>query len=314
MSNPTSLTRRGLIAAGAAGMAGALATPAAAFQTAERKRSLRFAHLTDMHVQPEKRAGEGFAKCLQHVHELKDEPGLIVTGGDLIMDSAGATAERTQAQWDVFTKVVRENCKLPIRHTIGNHDVFGIYDRAKNAADPRFDEKWPCEVLELERPYYSFDQGGWHFVVLESTFALEKGYTAKLDDAQFEWLESDLAATPKSTPVVVVSHIPILMVCAIFDGKNEESGNWVIPGSYMHIDARKITDLFLKHPNVKLCLSGHEHQIDRVVYNDVTYYCSGAVSANWWEGRYFQCDYGYALVDLFNDGTFEIEYAKYDWK
>lgn len=278
------------------------------------RRSLRLAFATDSHVQPEKGAAEGWAACLRHIHEQKDRPDLIVTGGDLIMDAFAATPERSKVQWDLFVQAIQQNCTLPIRHTIGNHDVFGWADRAKYEKDPRFGKAWACQALSMEKPYYFFDQGGWRFVVLDSTFPAGAGYTARLDDAQFEWLSGVLDSTPKSTPICVFSHIPILMVCAIFDGQNERSGNWVIPGSYMHIDARRIKDLFLKHPNVKLCLSGHEHQVDRAVYNGVTYVCGGAVSAAWWGGKYFQCTYGYMLVDLFADGSFACDYASFDWK
>lgn len=278
------------------------------------KRSLRFAFATDPHVQPEGGATAGWNACLKHLSAQKDRPELLVTGGDLIMDAFGATPERTQAQWDVFLRGIRDHVKVPVRHALGNHDVFGWGNRAKYASDKRFGKAWACELLGLQKPYYSFDQGGWHFIVLDSTFPAGGGYTAKLDEEQFAWLQSDLAKTPKDTPVVVVSHIPILMVCAIFDGENEKSGNWVIPGSYMHIDARRIKDLFLKHPNVKLCLSGHEHQIDEVVYNGVNYVCGGAVSAAWWGGNYFQCTFGYNLVDLYTDGSFEVAYVPFDPK
>jgi 3',5'-cyclic AMP phosphodiesterase CpdA len=82
----------------------------------------------------------------------------------------------------------------------------------------------------------------------------------------------------------------------------------------MHIDARRIKDLFREHPNVKLALSGHIHLKDRVDYNSVTYLCNGAVSGSWWGGPYQECPPGYALVDLFSDGSFEYEYRTFGWK
>jgi len=44
---------------------------------------------------------------------------------------------------------------------------------------------------------------------------------------------------------------------------------------------------------------------DRIEYNGVTYLCNGAVSGNWWRGAYQECEPGYALLDLYDDGTFE---------
>ncbi len=82
----------------------------------------------------------------------------------------------------------------------------------------------------------------------------------------------------------------------------------------MHKDCLELKDLFAQHPNVKLCLSGHLHLLDRVDYNGVTYLCNGAVSGNWWKGRHKDCDEGYAVIDLYDDGSFEHQYVKYGWK
>lgn len=297
-------------------VAGALLPSLGAAQAApSRKKSLRIAHLTDIHVQPEKGAPQGMAKALEHALGQSDKPGLLLTGGDLIMDSFGASKERTKEQWAVFHSVLGKDPGVPVRHTVGNHDVWGWSQFEANKDDPMFGKAWACHELGLERPYYSFDQAGWHFIVLDSTFP--KGgnsYAAKLDEEQFEWLVGDLASTPTETPVFVSSHIPIISICSMFDGENEKTGNWVIPGNWVHIDARRIKDLFRKHSNVKVCISGHEHLLDEVVYNGVHYFCNGAVSAAWWGGDYQEVTYGYTLIDLFEDGTFENRYVPYGWE
>jgi 3',5'-cyclic AMP phosphodiesterase CpdA len=308
-------------ATGAAGLAlglgGSLqSAQAASAPKPDGKRVLRIAHLTDIHVQPERKAGEGMAACLQHVQSAKEKPDVIFTGGDLVMDSLGADEARVRTQWDVFTKVLRGECSLPVEHCIGNHDVWGLKKKdSKTTGDERlYGKKWAVEALGLPSRYRSFDRAGWHMIVLDSTFPVENGYTAKLDNEQFEWLQSDLKSVDPKKPVLVLSHIPILCAAAYFDDDNEKSGDWVVPGAWMHIDARKIKDLFLKHPNVKLCLSGHIHLVDRVDYLGVTYLCNGAVCGGWWKGPYQECDAGYALVDLYADGSFENQYVTYGWK
>lgn len=306
------LSRRDLLAASAAGIL--MPSLAKGAFRADRKRVLRIAHLTDIHVQPEKGAPEGMEAALQHALAQQDKPDLIFTGGDLIMDALGQTRERTKTQWDLFTKVMG-GVKIPVEHTIGNHDVWGWGKRDVYSKEPEYGKKWACDVLSLAKPYRSFDRAGWHFIVLDSTFMKEgSGYTAKLDDEQFEWLTGDLKSVPKETPIMVVSHIPIVAACPMFDGDNEKSGDWVIPGAWMHLDARKIKNEFRKYSNVKLCVSGHIHLIDQVVYNDVTYFCNGAVSGGWWGGDYQECTYGYALVDLYDDGSFENRYVPFGWK
>lgn len=306
------ITRRSVLASTVSGVL--LPTITRANPNLNRKRSLRIAHLTDIHVQPERGAPEGMEAALAHAVGQKDKPDLIFTGGDLIMDSFGATKERTKEQWDIFARVMG-GVKLPVEHTIGNHDVWGWGSREKYSKEPEYGKKWACDILGLKKPFRSFDRAGWHFIVLDSTYMKEPtGYTARLDDEQYEWLKGDLAATDPKTPIMVVSHIPIIAICSFFDGENEKSGDWTIPGSWMHIDARRIKDAFKKHPNVKICVSGHEHLLDQVVYNGVNYFCNGAVCGAWWAGDYHECTYGYALIDLYDDGSFENKYVAYGWK
>ena len=277
-------------------------------------RVLRIAHLTDIHVQPELLAAKGMEACLAHVQAQPDKPDIIFTGGDLIMDALGASRDRVKTQWDIFGSVLKANLELQIRHCVGNHDVWGWNDRAKYRGEHLFGKQWAKDALELESTYYSFDQAGWHFIVLDSTHPLAlNGYTAKLDEEQFLWLEDDLANTPHETPIFVLSHIPIISACAYFDGNNEASGDWAIPGMWMHIDARRIKDLFAKHSNVQLCVSGHIHLVDQVLYNGVNYCCNGAVCADWWKGDYQECTFGYALIDLYSDGSFFNRYVPFDW-
>ena len=81
-----------------------------------------------------------------------------------------------------------------------------------------------------------------------------------------------------------------------------------------HQDAKRLVDLFKRHPNVKLCLSGHLHLVEKIEYAGVTYISSGAVCGNWWHGDHHKTDEGYLIADFFNDGSFESQYVAYGWK
>lgn len=307
MSDRPSFTRREMLAASlATTLLGATATRAETPFVAASDRVLRFAHLTDVHVQPEKRGGEGLAACLRHVQSQADKPELIVFGGDNVMsvDSEDGSA-RADVQLDLWKKVLRDECNLPVLTTIGNHDI-----RDNKQVDGK---KWALDAYSLSARYYTHDRAGWRFVFLDSTLPAEKGYAGKLDDEQFEWLQGVLNDTPKSTPICVVSHIPIIAACAYFDGENEKTGNWQIPGSWVHIDARRIKDLFYKHSNVRLCLSGHMHLADEITYLGVKYACNGAVCGNWWDGSYHEFGPAYALVDLYSDGSSKVSLTGYGW-
>jgi 3',5'-cyclic AMP phosphodiesterase CpdA len=279
----------------------------------QRKKVLRIAHLTDVHVQPEQGAPHGMARALQHAQNLADKPDVIFNGGDSIMDALGADKARTKTQWQVWQSVLRNECSLPIEHCIGNHDVWGWELKNKIAPDKLYGKQWALEEFALASRYRSFELAGWHFIVLDSTHPAPQGYIGKLDEPQFEWLEEDLQKTPHTTPVCVLSHIPIICFCCFFDGENEteKSGDWKVPGAWMHIDARRIKNLFHRHANVKLCLSGHIHLQDRVDYLGVKYLCNGAVSGNWWDGSYQEFPPAYVIVDLFDDGTSENEFVPY---
>jgi Icc protein len=319
----TSITRResiitlGTAAAGAM-LWGALPKPSLAEAgPPARRRSLRLAHLTDFHVEPELRAGEGMAACLHHAQQLADKPDLILTGGDHIMDSYDADDARTTLQWNLWHSVLKHDCSLPVRSCIGNHDVWGwSKSRSKTTgSEPNWGKRRATEMLHLDERYYSFDQAGWRFIVLDSVHNLpdQEGYIGKLDEPQFAWLKQTLADTPSTTPILILSHIPILSATAILWADRPDD-DFRVSRALMHSDCMQLKDLFAQHPNVKLCLSGHLHSCDRVDYNGVTYLCNGAVCGNWWRGRHHDCDEGYAALNLYNDGTFDHEYITYGWK
>jgi Icc protein len=315
----------GLGAAALAGLGGLAcvrgddAKPAAAALAAKgaaRKRSLRVAHLTDIHLNGERDAERWTAKAFAAVQSMEDPPTLILNGGDCVMDAYSAPIERAREERKLWRDTIARECSLPIEHVVGNHDVWG-WDRPKSGAtgkEPHYGKAWSLEMLGLEKRYRFFDRAGWRFIVLDSVHPrVDVGYEGRLDEEQFAWLANALASTPPTTPVAVVSHIPILAACVFLDGENEKRGDWVVRASWMHIDARRLKDLFARHANVKTALSGHVHLLERVAYNGVTYLCDGAVCGNWWKGSYQETPPGYAIIDLFDDGSVEREYVQYGW-
>ncbi len=278
-------------------------------------RVLRFAHLTDSHIQPELRAEAGVASCLRHVQDRTDAPTLLVTGGDLIMDSFAEGFDRTKQQWGLFTGAFKRECSIEVRHCIGNHDIWG-WNKAKSKT--KGDEKgwgksWATEALGLERAYYSFAKAGWRFVILDSVLPFEDRYLGGLDDAQYEWLSAELS-TNAAQPTVVISHIPILSVVAMMaDGKLQDN-KFVLPAASVFTDGARVHRLLKQHRQVKACVSGHIHMNERIELDGLTYICDGAVSGAWWKGRKERCGEGYGLFDLYDDGSFKHEYVEYGWK
>lgn len=305
--------RNFLRSAALTGGAMALAQTSLKAETPRARRSLRIAHLTDIHVMPGKGAPEGMAKAFQHAQSLPDKPDFIFNGGDCVMDALKRDKSEVAAQWSEWQGVLKNELELPMHSAIGNHDVWG-WARSDRQNNVEYGKRWAMDELGLEERYYSFVQGGWQFIVLDSVHSdlkSERGYTARLDEAQFEWLGATLDDLDSKKPICVLSHIPIISFCPFLDGDNEVEGDWRVPGPWMHIDARRIKDLFSGHPNVKVGLSGHIHLADEVKYLDVTYLCNGAVSGGWWDGNYQEFPPAYVIVDLFEDGSVQSQYVPY---
>jgi 3',5'-cyclic AMP phosphodiesterase CpdA len=317
----SNLSRRdalGTLGAAAATLAGApLARAASSVDDAPRPAPpapapLRVAHITDMHVDANKGSEQGLAACLDHIHARTLPVDLVINTGDTVMCVNGVDEAAARTQWDIAARTFDARCRLPVLHCIGNHDSWTWGDPAPDA--PRRGKGWCLEALKMPGRYYRRDVGAWSFIALDSVTPVDaKSYTGRLDPDQAAWLAAELAAIPAARPVCILSHIPILTACGFFDGQRLKGGQWTIPGSWMHEDALALTDLFLKHPNVKTCLSGHMHQVERIDFQAVSYICSGAVSAGWWGGTFRQCDYGYSLVELFPDGRVEFAYETFGW-
>jgi 3',5'-cyclic-AMP phosphodiesterase len=269
---------------------------------------LRIAHITDVHIQSIIGAVNGFEKCLHHIQNLPQKPDFIINSGDCIMDAHGHKASKVKHQWELFRKVIEGENSLPIYSCVGNHDIC-----CEGQSESNFDDgkKWAMDEMQLSKSYYSFEKNDWHFTVLDSVQKKNDGswYTANLGESQMEWLANDLKKTTK--PTLVISHIPILSACVFFDGQNMKNERWEVPGSWMHIDSKAIAELFHKNKQTKLAISGHIHLTDRVDYNGVSYLCNGAVSGRWWSGKYQHTPPGYAIIDLFEDGSFSNTYQTY---
>ncbi|QOI99141.1 MAG: metallophosphoesterase [Phycisphaeraceae bacterium] len=317
------ITRRGFLAGSAALAAGAVSRRAHASENPTPGNpiapTLRIAHVTDTHIQPERAADQGVAHALRHLHDHHQGLDLVITGGDSIMDAFAATRDRTQRQWDLWSNALKEHCPTPVASVIGNHDIWG-WDKPKSGTlgtEPGWGKKWVCDIFGREKPYTSRDAKGWHVVLLDSV-RVDKddpnGYEAFLDEEQFEWLDRDLGKAGPQTPVLIVSHIPILAACVFAGAKPNDKGDVVTTGGLRHTDFPRLNDLFRKHKNVKLCLSGHIHLLDRVEYDGVTYICAGAVSGRWWQGDHRNTPPGYSTVDLAPDGSFTYRYHPTGWQ
>ncbi|TDQ07475.1 metallophosphoesterase family protein [Pedobacter metabolipauper] len=269
---------------------------------------LRIAHLTDIHLKNELNAPAKFEKCLHHVQQQSPKVDFILNGGDIVFDMNKENIDTINNQWNLLEKIQKSELSVPVYYCLGNHDIWWQEDNKKEAI---YGKKYALDRLKLAKPYYSVIKGGWKFILLDSVHLDIDGtwYIGKLGDEQFAWLQEELKATPAPMPITVLSHIPILTALLMIE--DNVVNRWEMLGGDMHTDTAKIINLFYQHPNVKLCLSGHLHMRDKVVYNNVTYLCNGAVSGAWWNGNRRETAPGYGLIDLYADGTFDEQYVNY---
>ena len=283
-----------------------LTNPSAILTTQIKKPPIRVAHLTDIHIKPGKDIEASVAKAMHHAQILVPEIDFIINGGDSIMDSLEADKDKTQIQWDLFTSILKKEISLPVYHCIGNHDIWGWFIKENKPENERqYGKVWVVETLQMKNRYYSFSKDKWHFIVLDSTqLNPAGGYIGKIDEEQLAWLQTELASVPKEKFICIVSHIPILSICAgLFFDKTEANGDLKIQRNLMHSDFFTLKKIFNNYPNIKVCISGHIHLQDELNYLGIKYYCNGAVSGNWWKGSFQEFAPAYAMLEFYDDGT-----------
>jgi len=104
--------------------------------------------------------------------------------------------------------------------------------------------------------WYSFDQGGVHFVALVNVLNLRPGGLGYLGLEQLAWLKKDLEGRGASTPIVVLAHMPLWSV----------SPEW----SWGTDDAAEAIGYLRPFGSVTV-LNGHIHQVIQKVEGGITF-------------------------------------------
>ncbi|MFP4470769.1 MAG: metallophosphoesterase family protein [Bacteroidota bacterium] len=264
-----------------------------------------FAFITDLHLQPEREAVEGTLQAIDTINRIN--PDFVITGGDLIMDALGKSWERADSLYKLYDATI-DNLKVPVYNTMGNHEIYGIYNvSGADRNHPEFGEK----IFEkrIGRKYYSFDHKGWHFMIIDSVDETEEGnaYEGNVGEEQMEWIREDLKNVDASTPIIISTHIPMATVFhnITSDPLKANAPNIVIRNT------PEVLELFENH-NLKLVLQGHMHILEEIEVNGVTFITAGAISGRWWTGPYLGVEEGFVLVHTHGD-DFTWEYVDYGW-
>ncbi len=277
----------------------------------EEKDAFTFAFMTDIHLQPEKNAGDGFRQAIDSLNKLN--PDFVITGGDQIMDALGQKQSRADSLYDMYIGM-SGLIECPVYNTMGNHEVFGIYERSGvDPSNPLYGEKMYEE--RIGEKYYAFNHKGWRFYILDSVEERMgedsdggNSYYGFIDSAQMEWLKEDLSKVNPETPIVISVHIPFITVqTQLAKGSTAANSDGIVISN-----ARDVLLLFRDH-NLKLVLQGHLHFLEDIYVGDIHFITGGAVCASWWDGSRGELEEGFLLVHV--DGEdIDWEYIDYGWE
>ena len=266
-----------------------------------------FAFLTDIHLQPELGAFEGFQQAIDKVNELN--PDFVITGGDLIMDALGVSYARADSLYNFYLAYMA-GFDMPVYNTLGNHEIYGLYEES---ASDTTNEEYGKKMFEkrIGKRYYSFDHKGWHFMVMDAVgMTSERRYKGIIDETQIDWIKADLEKVDPDTPIVISVHIPfITSYTQLTRGTQASSGEGTVI-----TNGTEVLRLFLPY-NLKLVLQGHLHFLEDIfVDNQIHFITGGAVSGRWWQGPPSDhVEEGFLMVRA-GESDIDWEYIDYGWE
>ncbi|MDX2414600.1 MAG: metallophosphoesterase [Bacteroidales bacterium] len=261
----------------------------------EEKEVLKFAFLTDIHLNPKYNGCyDGLNMAIQSAKEHGAE--LVITGGDNaevdVFKSDTLSARKVLGEF----KEIINSSSIKINPTMGNHDRFwGIVSKEKPYGEALYEEI-------IGPSYYSFEKAGWKFLILNTIQTGEKGYF--IDSIQMAWIRDELRIAGKEKPLIVSVHVPMMTVYSA-----SARGQLRMDMFNNYNEVRSLFDEY----NLKLVLQGHVHIHEEILSRGVQYVTGGAVSASWWEGPYFGTEEGYLLLSL-TANDLSWEYIDYGWE
>jgi len=204
---------------------------------------LNFVQISDSHIgfkgEVNKEPGATLQLALDRIGKLPAQPAMLVHTGDL-------THLSKPAEFDAAEQIMK-GAKYDVHYVPGEHDV--IDDDGK-----QFFTRFGKEA----KPggWYSWDQGGVHFVALTNVLNLKPGAGGSLGAAQLEWLGADLKDRTASTPIVVLAHMPLWPIYPQWGWSTE--------------DASQAMEQLKRFGSVTV-LNGHIHQTVQKVEGTVSF-------------------------------------------
>jgi 3',5'-cyclic-AMP phosphodiesterase len=280
---------------------------------------LRVVFATDSHLMVNNalKSEDGLIACFSAIEGMKPKPDLILFGGDLTHESPQLDFPAAEQLIDRFLKIWKENTGLPTFFTFGNHDLVGTKNPSVSQQDPRFGKGLYRMRLGLERNYYAFEKGGWRFIVLDDVLPEPGGsYVGEFFEEQLTFLRTEMG-TNSQIPTVLCGHIPsvsVLPSLSVSGATKLEGTNIETPASLVTRNTAELRRALVDtKANVKVVLAGHLHHLEQIQVDGVSYINGGAICGNWWKGAQMGCPEGFAVLELYPDGSFAANYRSYGW-
>jgi 3',5'-cyclic AMP phosphodiesterase CpdA len=205
---------------------------------------LTFLQISDSHMGFDKPANPNVTGTLEEaiakVKALPQKPSFMIHTGDI-------THLSKPKEFDDADKVIGTS-GLTVHYVPGEHDII---DEEVKLYRERYGKN------AKGAGWYSFDDGGVHFIGLVNVVNLKAGGLGTLGDEQLAWLADDLKGKSASTPIVVFAHIPLWVVY--------EQWGWGTG------DGARALELLKNFGSVTV-LNGHIHQVMQKVEGNVTFH------------------------------------------
>ena len=144
----------------------------------------------------------------------------------------------------------------------------------------------------------------------------DRTYTGEIGEAQITLLRSDLEKAGRHTPVIVVTHIPIVTAAVNYVSRADwlkrtpDIGNLV--NTLMITDSTDVIDVLVDYKdNVRCILQGHTHINEEIDFRGLHFSTCGAVCGDWWRGPRAGTREGFSVVTLAANGDVHREYRPY---
>jgi predicted MPP superfamily phosphohydrolase len=230
-------------------------------------REFTFVHASDTHVSP------ASVDRTRRMRTLMDSlhPAFAIITGDLVRDALRVGEAEASSYYDLFARETA-SLKTPLWTIPGNHENFGIERQQSHVSQshPLYGRGMYHHYFGPD--YYSFTQGGVHFVGLNTVDIDDQWYYGHVDSLQLAWLERDLAVVPKEMPIVTFDHIPFFSSFEPLAGYRDDPpaptlitvhGKTVFRHTVSN--APDVLAILRKHRLV-LALGGHIHAVEHLEY------------------------------------------------